>query len=354
MRIADQDIAAIQAFGYTEVEARFLYVVATHSGYFAPRQFVAFSGVKWGKRSTKFGEKLESRGHACWREYHDAGRVYHLFSKALYASIAKENLRNRRQHATEFIQTRLVLLDFILANQHCNYLETEQDKVRYFCEEQGLLKKCLPTKVYKGTLGAEPTLRYFVDKYPLFLDSSRPSSSVVTFSYVDPGQSSIKGFATHLNAYHPLFSQLDQFRFLYISGSVANFLRAERYFSEGVSADLSSDISSEILRYFRLRKAWDQKKYALFSNNEIEWLNNATKRFHGDRFEGLYAQWFSGELGADAVRGEFAQAGPRPKAEFATYLVGEHRLPPEATMSGGEVDFTPELHRKIFVASPSR
>jgi hypothetical protein len=226
--------------------------------------------------------------------------------------------------------------------------------VRRFGEAQ-LLKKCLPTKVYDGTFSAEPTLRFFVDKYPLFLDSSRPSSSpVVTFSYVDPGQSSIKGFATHLNAYHPLFSQLDQFCFLYISASAANFLRAERYFSGGVSADLSSDISSEILRYFRLRKAWDQKKYALFSNSEIEWLNNATKRFHGERFEGLYAQWFSDHLGPDAVRREFAQPGPRPKAEFATCLVGEHRLAPETTKNGGEVDFTPVLHRQIFVASPSR
>jgi len=33
MRIADRHIAALQALGYTETEARFLYVVAAHSGY---------------------------------------------------------------------------------------------------------------------------------------------------------------------------------------------------------------------------------------------------------------------------------------------------------------------------------
>ena len=102
MKIRYQDIAALQALGYTEIEARFLYIVATHSGYFAPRQFLAFTGVQWGKRSTKFGEKLESRGHACWREYRGVGRVFHLFSKMLYHQIGKENLRNRRRHSLEF------------------------------------------------------------------------------------------------------------------------------------------------------------------------------------------------------------------------------------------------------------
>jgi hypothetical protein len=104
MKIEEQNIAAIQAFGYTESEARFLYIVATHSGYFIPRQFIAFTGAKWGKRSTHFVEKIESRGHAGWREYPGIGGVYHLFAKRLYGEIGKENIRNRRRHSVEFIQ----------------------------------------------------------------------------------------------------------------------------------------------------------------------------------------------------------------------------------------------------------
>ena len=45
MNIDAVHISALQAFGYTEEEARFLYVVATHSGYFVARQFLAFAGV---------------------------------------------------------------------------------------------------------------------------------------------------------------------------------------------------------------------------------------------------------------------------------------------------------------------
>jgi len=74
--------------------------------------------------------------------------VYHLFSKRLYAQIDKETLRNRRKHSTEFIKTRLLLLDFIIAHPHHNYLETEQAKVAYFCEQLGLLKRSLPVKAY--------------------------------------------------------------------------------------------------------------------------------------------------------------------------------------------------------------
>lgn len=345
MKIEVHDIAAIKTLGYTEDEACFLYIVATHSGYFVPRQFILFANVEWGKRSAKFAHKLECRGHACWQEYQDTGRVYHLFSKTIYSAIGKENLRNRRRHSPEFIETRLVLLDFVVENQHYDYLETEHQKVRYFCEQLGLPKKSLPTKAYEGSRASEPTLRYFVDKYPLFLDCSRASSSpVVTFSFVDPGHASIKAFATHLDAYEQLFRQLNEFRFLYISNSTANFARAEGCFSERVVSALSTDLSGEILRYFRLRKAWDSKKYALFSNDQIESLNDAAKRFHGERFEGLYSAWSSGQLSTDSIRREFSQTEPHRKVSFATHLVCRNRFPVSGLKKGGEVDFTPVLH----------
>jgi hypothetical protein len=102
------------------------------------------------------------------------------------------------RHATEFIRARLLLLDFVLANQDANYFETEHDKAHFFCDELAIPKRALPTKAYEGTSTPEPTLRYFVDKFPLFLVSPAGSSSpVVTFSYVDPGHASLTGFANH-------------------------------------------------------------------------------------------------------------------------------------------------------------
>jgi len=75
MKIATHDISALEALGYSTAEAGFLYLVATYSGYFLPRQFIAFTQARRGKRSQHFTDKLESRGHATWREYQSVGGV---------------------------------------------------------------------------------------------------------------------------------------------------------------------------------------------------------------------------------------------------------------------------------------
>jgi hypothetical protein len=177
------------------------------------------------------------------------GGVYHLFSKTLYRQIDRENLRNRRRHSTEFIRTRLLLLDFVLANQVYDYLETEDDKVRLFCDELAIPKKALPAKAYEGVSSPEPTLRYFVDKFPLFLASTNGSfSPVVTFSYVDPGQASLAGFANHLNAYSSLFRHLRSFVLVYVAPFTAHFTRAEQCFSSLVTTPSQAGVSRELER----------------------------------------------------------------------------------------------------------
>jgi hypothetical protein len=47
MKIPHVYIERIRALGYTEDEARFLYIVANHSGYFVPSPFLVFTGG-WG------------------------------------------------------------------------------------------------------------------------------------------------------------------------------------------------------------------------------------------------------------------------------------------------------------------
>ena len=118
--------------------------------------------------------KLESRGHVTWREYDPIGGVYHLFSKTLYRCIGKENLPTRRRHSVEFIRTRLLLLDFILENCGFAYFETEPEKTAYFCDVLGIPREALPAKTYEGGPRSEPTVRYFVDKFPMFLDHTVP------------------------------------------------------------------------------------------------------------------------------------------------------------------------------------
>lgn len=336
MKISSDHIAAVEALGYTPDEARFLYIVATYSGYFVPRQFNTFAGAKWGKRSHNFVAKLESRGHVTWREYPPVGGVYHLFSNTLYRVIDKENLRNNRRHAPEFIRRRLVVLDFVLANQHYDYLQTESDKVSYFCDSLAIPKTALPAKPYARSSHLEPTLRYFVDKFPLFVDGSGGSAeSAVTFSYVDAGEASLAGLAHHLSTYKRLFLNLSNFRFLYVSNSTVHFVAAERCFAKFTNHALRGCQRDELLRYFKLRRAWDEKQYGSLSTDDIEWLDGASGRFCSQETERRYAASCAGQLTADALAVDLGDIGRTGEFRFNTCLVSTGQTSAKQTSKTG-------------------
>lgn len=326
MNVPQNHVARLMDFGYTEAEAGFLYIVATHSGYFTLRQYLRFTEAHRGKRSSVFARKLLNNGHAAVRDYMGYGSIYHLFSRTLYGEIEKGNLRNRRAHSFEFIRTRLVLLDFVLMHRDVQYLESEQDKLNFFCETLRIAKEFLPAKVYEGGPGSHPTTRYFVDKFPMFVAPPLPvSPPVVTLSYVDSGAGTIAGFLTHLGAYQSLFGQLASFRFLYISPKDAQFARAAERFRSAVQRPLESDVSAEIVRYFQVRKRFENRQYVVPVTADFEFLNEAKRRFYGERFEILYERWHSGALSEGALRTEFCEMKPGRSVFFETILVPRHR-----------------------------
>jgi hypothetical protein len=337
MNLRPDQIERIKELGYTEAEARFIYIVAIHSGYFTLRQFLNFTQARRGKRSNAFAQKLLKYGHATMRDYMGAGFVFHLFSRTIYGQIEKDNLRNRRQHSFDFIRTRLVLLDFILNNQDLTYFETEQDKVNFFCETLEVSKDLLPAKIYEGVPGSRPTIRYFVDKFPLFLASSLPGTSpVVTLSFVDSGFETPSAFTGHVNAYLGLFRQLKSFRFLYIAPKDSHFRTAEDRFRALVKRPIESDVSTEVLRYFEVRRKWENREYVVPVTEDFEFLNEARRRFHGSRFESLYEAWRTGELKEFDLRKEFSQLTPDRTVFFDTYLVKDHRSPVSEERNDGE------------------
>lgn len=337
MKMPAEQIERIRELGYTEPEARFLYIVAVHSGYFTLGQFRSFTNTNYGKRPTSFAQKLLKHGHATVRDYMRRGSIFHLFSRIVYGQIDKDNLRNRKKHSFDFMRARLVLLDFILANQQWTYFETEQDKVHFFCEELRIPKDSLPAKVYESTSHSKPILRYFVDKFPLFLAPPLPGTPpVVTLSYVDSGLETSSNFAAHLGAYQRLFRELKSFQFLYIAAKDHYFRRAQERFSAVVKTPLESDVSSEILRYFEIRRKWESHEYVVPVTQDFEFLNQARRRFHGDRFEALYQSWTAGAITEQQLRVEFSQSRSNRQIFFATFLVREHRSPVSEVIRDGD------------------
>ena len=319
MNIAPAHLDALQALGYTEEEARFLYVVATHSGYFLARQFLGFTGAHWGKRTTLFWSKLERLKHARTECFPKSGVVYHLFSRRLYRLIERENIRNRRVHEIDFIKRRIAILDFVLLNQRHQYLETEPEKVRFFCGELNIPKQFLPSKLYLAKKASPATVRHFVDKCPMFLGSPSP---VVSFTYIHEGAAGFTDFIRHLESYLPLFRQLAEFRLVYVSRTDSHFGKATEIFDSLVKIPLESDIAGDLLRYFQVRKAWDEKQYADLSDADLVFRNHARTRFSGERFEGLYRGWKNGRVSESAIEQEFQTNDRKRIVHFETYLLG--------------------------------
>jgi len=328
LNVKRSHLEALEALGYTESEARFLYIVATHSGYFVARQFLAFTCGHWGKRATTFWHKLHTKKHARTEYFPMNGKVYHVFSRKLYHQIGRENLRNRREHEFEYIQRRIGMLDFVLSHPECQYLETEPEKRSYFCDRLKLPTHFLPAKIYYGQKTTQPTVRYFVDKFPMFLDSSISSPSpVVTFTYLQGPEASLTEFVHHLQAYLPLFRQLTEFGFRYLARVDSHFGKAKEVFDSVVTIPLASEVSAELRRYFQIRKAWDLRQYRSVTDGDFIFRNQAKARFVGERFEHLYRGWKAGRVTESDIRQEFSGSNHTVTADFGTELLRRFGAP---------------------------
>jgi hypothetical protein len=289
-------LEGLHLLGYTKRESEFLFLVATHSGYFTNRQFKWFAQTESGSVSHAFIRKLLDRKHASYHGYRSGGRVYHLFARKVYQAIERENLRTRKKHELEYVKTRLVALDFVLGRPQQCYLETEAEKVAFFEKEWNVSRETLPVKQYRARRSAEITPRYFVDRFPMFVDrvSSPP---VVAFSYVDAGAVTLDGFGTHLRAYLRLFQALPRFEFIYIAPSARLFQPAESEFQHVLYGRPGQANSMNVMEYFRVRKAWDRNERV--ASGDVVAMKEAQARYAGGKFEELYEKWRRGDM-ADA------------------------------------------------------
>ncbi len=279
MNIARVHLDALKALGYTDAEARFLYIVATHSGYFVARQFLAFANAHWGERTTIFWNKLHTKKHARPERFPKSGKVY----------------------------------------------QTEPQKVSFFCDQLKAPRHFLPSKIYHGQRTSQPTLGYFVDKFPMFL-SGEASSPVVTFTYLQGPEASLTEFVRHLEVYLPLFRQLPEFRVLYLARVDSHFEEAKELFNALVAVPLGSDASAELLRYFQIQKAWDLGRYGSLTEADLIFRNQAKTQFTGQRFEHLYRGWKVGRVREFDILQEFG--GTRHViVHFATEVLHPVGLP---------------------------
>ena len=289
MPMVPAQIAPLRSFGYTETESRFLYLVATHSGYFTVRQFLDFAHAKSGKRNAHLIEKLFSQGHATGQRYRRSC-VYHLHSRALYDAIDKGALRNRRNHEIRHIKARLLALDYILAHSENDYFETAEAKWWYFAE---VLK--VPEEIFRPQTDESDGIT-FPDRFPIGVSrASAESAPVLTFTYVASDPVGLDPFIKHLRTYRRLFAALPYFQFVYVSTPSKEQDEAAEIFALLIQGRGLGDL----LRYFDLKTKWDNEQYGQLSNDELIFLSESRKRYTGETFATLYYLWKRNQLPKD-------------------------------------------------------
>jgi hypothetical protein len=154
----------------------------------------------------------------------------------------------------------------------------------------------------------------------MFFDSAPYTQQpALTFTHIDPGFENVKGFRHDLEAYSAFFRHLPGFSFVYASPLTKTFHSAERAFRDIVGAPAHLQ-PTQAVRYFHARSAWAAKRYEVFTNDDLEFLNNAESTFAGEAFESLYSNWIAGGV----TDGQLTLAlqsllGQERRVQFNTY-----------------------------------
>ena len=323
MSICMEHVRRLLSMGYNESESRFLYLVATHSGYFVARQFVSFRGQQKGCMLDRFIARLLDSQHARAIQYGRV-RVFNVYSRQIYGELEKDNLRNRRQLSDELIHTRLLILDFISSQPELDYLETESAKLAYFHGQLNIPLSVLPGHLYVGLKALATTKRYFVDRFPVFLtrvaDGHNREATVPTFTYCDSHQGSLKPFREHLRSYQAFLRKLPGFEFIYAAPDPVRLERARRMFER--MFDSAAPVSTaELIRYFALRRLWEEKKYDSLTREDRDRLRAGNIRYRAEHFDSLFRLWQSRGLTESEIVTALGSGSGLPRVAFRTHLL---------------------------------
>src|SRR6266704_2064417 len=70
-----------------------------------------------------------------------------------------------------------------------------------------------------------------------------------------------------------------------------------------------------------LRKLWEAKKFGKLNDDDLEFLNRATKQFNDALSDIRYYQWLQGRASSDMIRAEFRDLAPKQEVSFRAELV---------------------------------
>lgn len=280
----DDAVQTVAKKGFTERQARFLVLVARHSGVCVMRQYAAFAGIVFGQKTRKFFAKLESLGWVSTYDCaHNRARIYHLRQRDLYAAIGEPESRLRRPPAVPRALERLMVLDAILEHPDIVWLATPEEKVAHLTTLTRVPLEDLPHVVIGQ--GDARQVRYFPDRLPIGI---HPEGRVVlVYLVVDPSRDEFRAF---LQRHVAMLAGLPAWTVrvglpAHTAGLAERMLKDAR---AQIAAPLRDMIRDELRWYFeRLREGGPDDRAAA----DAERFRRAQRAFQAARYPVLYRAW---------------------------------------------------------------
>ena len=307
-------IAPLEAIGYLEREASFLYLVAVHSGYFLRRQYTRFAGRDGGTLFSRFLKKADRRQHIHVIECAQGWHIYHLTSKTIYAALERPHSQNRRIKGDGYIKSRLMVLDFLLENLHANLLENEPGKVDFFTTQCSVRSELLPRR-YTGRL------MYFPDGFPILVSNA----GIPRFTFFDEGQATVTRFERYLRQYQPLFTALGTFELIFVAGAEGNSARAKAAFRRFLPAGRLLGVTAmtplgvdHFIQFLAVRQQSELAGRGVLSS-DLQTLREGESLYTSLEHQALYSAWKAGSTTVEKIRQRFLQTAMR--VTFSTVVL---------------------------------
>jgi hypothetical protein len=301
-------IPMLENAGYTEHEAAFLYLAAVHSGYFLRRQFSRFVQRDRGGLADKFIQKALHLDHLQVIECGQARHVYHLTSRPMYQTILRGDSQHRRFKGFGYMQSRLLILDFVLDNLADTILENEAAKVDFFAARCSVRPELLP----RGWAGRAVL---FPDGYPIFVSKD----GTPRFTFFEDGSVTLTRFERYLDQYRPLFSALQAFELVYVSDVEKSFPFAHAAFAAHFTETQIAGVSEQtpfgvehFLQYLHARELHESRGWPV-TGSDLRVLEEGEPFYTTLEHQALYAAWKMRSTSAGKIRQRFVHQGPQVK-----------------------------------------
>jgi hypothetical protein len=308
----EERATAVEPFGFTPRQARFLVTVMLHAGVCVQRQYAQFAGIANGQITRDFfGRLVRERiatAYPCWR---GVARVYHIHHKALYCAIGEPNNRHRRRLVVGRATDRLMVLDAVLNTPQTAWLGSEHEKVVHCVHGLGVDEADLPQLAFE-TAGLQ-TVRYFPDKLPIAING--PELALL-FVVKDTNAGPFRQF---LNSHRRLMERVNRGRVvLAIPRSLPTAQGNHTAVADSVfGAPLRPAVLEEFQWFCRTRRTKEQRSALILAADRARYA--AAKRAFGSRrFFEVYRDWLK--------RGDVVFASLRSPRLYESWRRGDWRL----------------------------